>query len=205
MGRSLLLVLFIIFAMVAFVDLANIDRYLYKGICSLLDIFFESNCPDFYDIPFWSLSTLLSAIIALILSYLAIRQSNRQLEVEQEPYVVADGSIVLVGHGRHEVTLKNVGRGSALRITCSTDRKDRDKAFFEDTEPHSYYLSMNDKVESLVSEDAISKIKGNKRRNGYYFYIFYEDQMGKPYMTEVEMKLPDEGGVKLVIMENNRF
>ena len=207
--KKLIRILLIIFVIVSFIDLANIDRHLHKGACSLLDLLFDADCPDFYDIPFWSLLEVFGTISGVFVTGFAavnaIRQSNKQLSIEQEPYVVADGSISLVETEINRVTLKNVGRGSALRITCSTDEKDRDKAFFENTESHSYYLPSNNQVKSLASVDSISQIKTNKKDEACYFYIFYEDQMGKSYKTEVKMKLPDEEGKKFVVMENNRY
>ncbi|SRR3989344_175033 len=147
--------------------------------------------------------TISAVIVALYVSYRSIiievkqnKQIERQLKIEQEPYVVIDGSIALVGHGRHEVKIKNVGRGSAIRVTCSVDKNNRDEAFFENNKPHAYYLSMDEGASTLIDDSTISKIK-----NYPNFYIFYKSQLGDFYKTEVKMKmLPD----KLVIMENNR-
>jgi hypothetical protein len=150
----------------------------------------------------WDVAIAVGTILAAYFAYKAINQSNKQLEVEQEPYVVVNSSINLISNGRHMITLKNVGRGSALRITCSVDKEDKDKPFFETTESHSYNLSMNDHITAQANDSVIDKIKQNIVNNKDGFYIFYKSQLGKAYITKVKLKeIPN----KLVFMENDRI
>lgn len=128
--------------------------------------------------------------------------AQKQIEVEQEPYVVCKGLIKLVGTERHKVALKNVGRGSALRVTCTTDKSNRDKPFFEDSEPHAYYLSMNEEVTSLIDGGVINQIKSIHEGGYYYFYIYTKSQLGNMSITRVKLKLRPE---EFVVMENQRM
>jgi len=175
---------------------------LIREISTNLEPLRNLNNPFYLDPNF--LGAILTSIVAVSLGYMSIRMQRKnskhiekQLRIEQEPYVVADGSIVLVGNGLNKVTLKNVGRGSALRVTCSIDKRNRDKAFFEDTEPHSYYLSTNESVTSAINGNIILKIKQK-----LHFYIIYESRLGEIYTTDVKMKLLAE---KMVIMENQKL
>ena len=126
---------------------ANTSALLHEISANLEPLKSLSN-PVYFDPNF--LGAILTSFVALFLGYLSIRIQRKhgqyiekQLRIEQEPYVVADGSIILVGNGRNKVALKNVGRGSALRITCSVNSEDRDKAFLKTlSHIHIIYLRM---------------------------------------------------------------
>lgn len=72
------LVILIIFGVIAFLDLSNLDRYLHKGVCLALGVFFETVCPDFYDLPIWEVATTFGILVIAYFAYTAIDRPDRQ-------------------------------------------------------------------------------------------------------------------------------
>lgn len=148
--------------------------------------------------------TAFGTVAAVIVAWLAFRQSNKHLRIEQTPYVVVDNiekkpSLV-------EISIKNVGRGPALHITCSKsdDPKKRNDAFFRNTQPHSANLSGGDGKETWIVDrnvfDNLSKDDGGFK----HFFVFCESQLNTVYRTDVKIKdfNEDRGTNAYVIMEN---
>lgn len=221
--HRLFLVILSIFGIVAFLDLSNLDRYLHKEVCLILGLFFDTTCTDFYDLPIWEVSVSFGTLAAVYFAYAAIEQSNRQLEVEQTPYVVMKDRIVTAGEGRlHVVSLKNVGKGMAINLTATADPEGK-VSIIEGSNPHSIDLASGEynnnwaidegqvieglkaqgkKVKSFVIKeipDEVDLDEGNKPDSEFLLYFWYEDQIGHKYKTETTIR---HAGYFLKVMAN---
>src|SRR3989344_1651868 len=128
------------FSILVFADLSNIDSFFYKYACGLLDIIFNLACPDFYDLPFWEVTVSVGTIATAYFALAALRQSNRQLEIEQTPYVVLKDRIATAANGHvHTMSLINIGKGMAANITAYTDPAGK-ISIIEGSNPHSIDL-----------------------------------------------------------------
>ena len=210
--QKLFIVLLVIFWTVAFLDLSNLDRYLHKGICSTLDLVFETSCPDFYDLPIWEVAVSFGTLAVVYFAYAAIDQSNRQMEVEQTPYVTMKDRIVATGEGRlHVISLKNVGRGMAVNLRATAD-PDGKISMIEGSNPYSIDLGSGEYNNSwaidegqvikglqaqgkTVQNSVINEIpdeaglqEEEKDKSEFSLYYWYEDQIGHKYKTETKIR-----------------
>ncbi len=170
-----------------------------------------------------AIATTVASIIALCATYLSKKQAdknleqlNRQLEIEQTPAVIVQKPIQSGGVKRLDLTIKNVGRGSAFNIVGSSDEKNKSGGFFSDDSPHSINLfpgeEFGDNKTSFISLDKdkdTDKIRsdcGQINEGGkiyWYFYLFYEDQMKTRYRTKIKVKQRPSGSNNYyVVMEN---
>ncbi|OGH27495.1 MAG: hypothetical protein A3C27_01505 [Candidatus Levybacteria bacterium RIFCSPHIGHO2_02_FULL_39_36] len=69
----------VLFFVVAGVDLLNLDRFLYKQLCSAVLPWTAVPCADFYDIPIWNVYLLLAVLTALYNVHAEIRTTNKHL------------------------------------------------------------------------------------------------------------------------------
>lgn len=133
---------------------------------------------------------------------------RKQLEKEQEPFVVSRDDITFEKNS-FRIKLKNVGRGPAFNITgCRTSNKeDRNSAFFMNNQPHSKNLCANNtdtdgEKHWRVDKSVIDSLAQDESEKIYrFFYFFYESQLGTVYYTKVKIK-PD--GDNFIVMENKR-
>jgi len=144
---------------------------------------------------------------------ITLRLLRKQLEKEQEPFVVVrdDVSPKNKNQESYYIKLKNVGRGPALNITgCTTANIDkRNDAFFTEGQPHSKHFSANnadsEKNEKnwLIDKSVVDSLEELKNNDEIYkiFYLFYESQLGTVYYTEIKMK---KNLNKFVVMDNKR-
>lgn len=152
--------------------------------------------------PIELLSTF-GSVAAAVAAWIALRQSNKKLEIEQTPYVVLD-HIRFIDSTKFGFSIKNVG-GPALRVTFSEKGNidNRNDAFFSDDQPHSANLRTAEeshywKVDSVVLEELSFE-------SGYaYLYCFFEDQAGSLFRTKVKIKKisKDDGSIRYIVMEN---
>lgn len=204
MGRhKLFIVVIVVLGAMVFIDLTNIDRYIHKNVCLFFDLIFESNCPDFYDLPIWEVAVAFGTLATAYFAFAAIRESNKRLKIEQTPYVVVQH--VEKKPSMVEISIKNVGRGPALHVTCSNSDKfgDRNLPFFLNKEPHSVNLASGDTHDNWITErqtfEKLASSEGFK-----HFYLYYESQLHVLYRTYVKIKdvSEDRGDNLYVIMEN---
>lgn len=147
----------------------------------------------------------LGTFVAAVFAGLALRQSNKQLKIEQTPYIVLDRiKRVRVGE-TFGFTVKNIGRGSAINVTFSIKRDflSRNGAFFSNDQTHSKNFSSMEEISNWKVD--YSRLDSLTIKNGFtYLYIFFEDQSRKLYRTKVKIKKigtpPDH---KYIVMENN--
>jgi hypothetical protein len=144
----------------------------------------------------------IGTFIAAVFAGLALRQSNKQLKIEQTPYMVLD-HIVRDGN-RYGFATKNVGRGPAVNITFNKSDKmsKRNDAFFSNDQQHSAnFYPFEESHYWYVDGNVIDKLKHD---NDYAFlYIFYNNQSDETFMTKVKIKRIKPGGnVAYVVMEN---
>lgn len=156
------------------------------------------------DINSWIVLQSIGTIAAVLVAILAIRQSNKHLKVEQTPYVVVEqigkkASLV-------EISIKNIGRGPALHVTCSKsdDPKKRNESFFRDTQPHSVNLASGEKHSEWIVDRNVFDDLNSDSENYKHLFVFCEGQLGILYRTDVKIKdIEEERGSKCyVVMEN---
>ena len=146
---------------------------------------------------------------AFVVSIFTLYLHRRQLEKEQEPFVVARDDVSF-RENNFKIKLKNVGRGPAFNITgCRTSsEKERNRAFFMNNQPHSKNLCANNAdVESekhwRIDKFVMDSLSENKVNGEIYKYFcfFYESQLGSVYYTKVKIK---KNGSNYIVMDNER-
>lgn len=220
--------------LLVFIDLSSIDSILYKNVCRVLSISFYVTCPDFYDLPFWEVTVSVGTIATAYFAFAAIKQaikeskqaakqSNKQLEIEQTPYVVLRDRITTVTGGHvHTMSLANIGRGMAANVTASTDPSGN-ISIIDGSNPHSidfasggvnsgWALDDGQFIRGLAQQGI--KIKSNvladipdenglavkdKDKADFYVYLRYQDQIGHTYITRTKIR---HSGSFLKVMEN---
>ena len=157
------------------------------------------------DLKSWiEVFTAIGTLAAAIFAGFALRQSNKQLKIEQSPYLVLDH---IKPYGRNQVGfyIKNIGRGPAMHITFSLieQSSNRNDAFFSNDQPHSANLSSQ--TESgwwLVDTHTLTRLAFN---DSYaYLFAYFESQAGNLYRTNVKIKkITKSGGIiEYIVMEN---
>ena len=204
-GRFLLIV-GATFTLLVLFDVANWDCGSYKILCNSLSAIFITNCTDFYDVPFWSMLSSLGTIVALTAAWFAIRQSNKQLEIEQTPHVILD-HIKRIGH-RYGFAVKNVGRGPAVHIIFSRngDATSRNEGFFSNDQNHSAnFFPSEESHYWMVDENTLDELKHDE--NGFtHLYIFFEGQSNILYKTVVKIKrITDKNKNSAYVVMENKF
>ncbi len=176
----------------------------------------------------WTALEAVGTIAAFVIALWAIFQSrkhfNKQIETEQEPFILATDPMELKKERRdiankdsdnyveqYEFKIKNVGRGPALKITGGINRNKDNAPFFADEFPHSYGLSSTEfeltRIDKFRIEEMQTEQVGKEQRR--FFYLFYYDQMGNKYITKVIIKKRIADAKKnmpefYVVMGNNR-
>ena len=164
----------------------------------------------------WNGLEAIGTLLAFFAAIWAINESNKQsqkaleriekqLEIEQEPYVVVKNPIT-IGDNFLYLNVKNVGRGPALSVVGGTRPKDINQSFFSDTEPHAEYLSAGEGREEAWKVDLsrLGEMQAVEEGESKYpiFYLFYKSQLGRWYQTLVKVRELGESNYK--VMENNR-
>jgi len=160
-----------------------------------------------------SIGTIAAAfvsVVAVIISVITFYLLRKQLEKDQEPFVVVRDDVSL-RNNKYCIKLKNVGRGPALDITgCKTaEIERRNDAFFAKDQPHSKHFSANnadrEKGEEgwRIDKSMVDSLETVQVNNETYkiFYLFYKSQLRDVYRTKVKMKKTENG---FVIMDNER-
>ncbi len=177
-----------------------------------------------YNSRVWDIGVSLSALLVVYFAYRAVKQTSKQLEIEQTPYVVLSDRITTAGDDRlHTISLKNIGRGSAVNITATTDPQGK-ISIIEGSNPHSINLASKDYhngwaidegqlikglknqgkiikksiIQELPDENSIDK-EEEKYKSEFFIYIWYNDQYGHRYETEAKIR---RSGLFFKVMEN---
>jgi len=157
------------------------------------------------DIFKWTAAGSIATAAAFYATYKMLLELKKQVELEQEPYVVVKSPIVIKGNFLH-LNVKNVGRGPALSVVGGTKPKDRNQAFFSDSEPHAEYFSAGKGHKDWkVDYGRLGEMQTIKEGSLEYpvFYLFYKSQLGCWYQTLVKIReLEDKDKYK--VMENSR-
>lgn len=207
----------IVMISIGFFDANNLDNFLYQ--------YLRIGPLTYYDLPIWELFTAIGTIsavaVALYASHKSIKHVEKQLEIEQEPHVIAKDGVSIDGIDSSDarkpigylmLRLKNIGRGPALRVTVTGVTDDPNKSLFEDKkEPHSCDLGSGDEkndwkidehqLKMLVQEKHKLEITKIDNAHPIYLYIFFKDQLGKPNKVRVKL-LRSGSGDFLKVMEN---
>lgn len=114
----------------------------------------------------------IGTFVAAVFAGFALRQSNKQLRIEQIPHVVLDH--IVRESSRYGFATKNIGRGPAVHVTFSTgdDISKRNNAFFSNDQPHSAnFYPFEESHYWYVDGNVLDSLK---HKNDYaYLYIFY--------------------------------
>lgn len=157
----------------------------------------------------WTMWEAIGTCAAAAISTFTLLLLKKQLEKEQEPFVVARDDVSFE-NSSFKIKLKNVGRGPAFNITgCRTSNgKERNDAFFMNNQPHSKNLCANNadaegEKQWRIDKSVADSLKEFKTNNEIYkyFYFFYESQLGSVYYTKVKIK---KDGNNFIVMENKR-
>lgn len=167
----------------------------------------------------WEALGSIGAIFAVVVAILAIRQSNKHLEIEQEPYVVISDGIDVGGidsnansQGKRYLLLniKNVGRGPAIRVTMSTNRRNPNQAFFQSDQPHSVDLaSGQEKTKWKIDQQNFKTFLGingtdiNRMKKSIELFIHYHNQLKIEEVTCVKLDY-DTSKSFFKVMENKK-
>lgn len=132
-----------------------------------------------------------------------IKEYRKQLEIEQRPYVVIAERVDIQGiesggdktKNYLKVRIRNIGRGSAIRITVNKSPSDPDEAFLNNSEPHSVDLASNsNKFGLIIDESAMKKMV--LKKNGtfknekipLFLFIHFRNQLDGRYQIRVKLK-----------------
>lgn len=227
---NLLPLLLFLIVFLSFLDLSNLDNELHSTLCDFLNLNSSITCLDYYDLPIWEVFVTFGTILTAIIALKAINQSNKQMELEQTPYVVLKDGVVTAPSTQkpkgklHSVSIKNVGKGSSYNIRLTADPKGQ-ISIIEGSNPNSIDLGISESYTTwAIDEECV--IKGFKEQNitishsvmnelpnendleakdlekaDFKFYIWYEDNMGRRYKTTTTVRY---SGLFLKIM-NNKF
>lgn len=156
-----------------------------------------------FESPSWNVIGSLGAAAAALAAFGAIRQSNKQLKIEQTPYVTLDH--ILRQENRFGFAIKNIGKGPAVHVTFSISDKtsNRNEAFFSDDQPHSANLRSSEESHYwMVDNNVLERLS---LKGGFAFlYIFFEDQANNLFRTRVKIKkiIKSGGIIEYTVMEN---
>jgi hypothetical protein len=174
---------------------------------------------------FWDMGVSIGTLLAAFFAFRAVRQTSKQLEIEQTPYIVMSDRISTAAEGRmHTISLKNIGRGSAINVTVTSDPEGK-ISIIEGTNPHSINLSSAEphngwaidesrvieglKIQGIEIKKSISqelpdennaKNENEIKKSDFFIYIWYKNQYGHRYKTEAKMR---HSGPFFKVMENN--
>lgn len=195
-------------------DAQNLDNFLYQSL--------HFGPLKYYDFPLWNFLTVVGTMSAVAVALYASNKSSKyvekQLEIEQKPYVIIKEGVLLPKIGspsdprEYLLNLKNIGRGPAFRVTVSTSKRDKDKPLFKDVEePHSCDLGSNDEktgwkidshnLELLIYEKYNLNMGEINSSHPLDLYIFFKDQLKKEYTVETKLQMAGSGNF-LKVMEN---
>jgi len=161
----------------------------------------------FPDKSFWTPLAAIGTVGAALMAWKANLVVQKQLAIEQKPYVVLVDEIFV-----HEVVnkkdlpiddldikVKNVGRGPALRVTITGLKTDRNNAFFEADQPHSIDLFSGEKkidwkvdshnLKMIIKDQTGKEISTfSKFNQPIFLYIHYFNQDEKEFITKVRLE-----------------
>lgn len=185
---ALILVFFI------FVDISNLDSFFHKTLCSASTILPTSVvCPDFYDIPIWSVlevsGVIATVIVALWSVNIGLKQANKQEKNAQEIKMDQDMPLILINEGPRlhangsiQFTLVNVGKGVAKDIYV----------FIENVEIEGNFSMLNSSeaqkdISTNLYPDRLRKIESliqNDKDGILEMKILYKDMYDREFTTE---------------------
>lgn len=143
------------------------------------------------------------AIAAAGAAWFTIQQSNKQLKIEQTPYVTLDHIKRI--ENRYGLAIKNIGRGPAVNITFSKslNKSCRNEPFFSNDQPHSANLmSPEESHYWMVDGNILDNLK--VMENFSYVYLYFESQSKVIFRTKVKIKkiINNKGDGEYIVMEN---
>lgn len=77
--HSLFIVLFVLFLLIGFLDIINVDSMVYKSLCTAFSSITKSPCTDYYDVPIWQVYLSAAIVSALYHVHAELRISNKHL------------------------------------------------------------------------------------------------------------------------------
>lgn len=194
---TLILIYFLLSFIAFFIDVVfNLDQIIYLKLFKY----------EFYDFPYLNFLGTISTFFATAIAFYAIYESGKNLEkqlnIEQTPFVVAYGQL---NKGEVKLKIKNIGRGAAsnIRVSYIPPRIENNQyvyvesPMFKDNQPHTQDLSMNERIEDWEIWPAgfvrVDEYRNKDYPQTIFIYIKYLDQLKNEYITRVqfEIKYPD--------------
>lgn len=199
-SNRLIQILIGVVGIIALVDLTNWDNDLHRWLCILLNTNRSVACHSYYDLPLWEVGAAVGTILAALAAYAAIKQSSKQLEIEQTPHVVLQDHIGTTNdYSAHEmrtrvhtIKVKNVGRGSAIHISVTAD-PEGEISIIEGSNPHTINLAAKEYNNSWAIDET-QVIKGLEKQGisveGTIIDHFpKEETLAKESIKDAEFKL----------------
>lgn len=180
--KSLLTNLVCILFIIGVLDIFNIDDALY---CFTTLNFLLKPCV-YYDLPFWEVLTAVGTISSGLFAYAALNQSNTQLKAEQTPIIVGQTiSKEQQGiNGPYYLEFKNIGKGTALKLSVTTDYDGRVSALVEESQNYLYY-----KGDGFTQGFPITSESVIEKSNEIILYLHYFDINYNRYKTVSKFKV----------------
>jgi len=224
--RPILIVVSTLFLVLIF-DIGNIDNIIYQYFCVFVSwLNFTTFCPKYYDIQIWDFLIVVGTISAGYFAYRALIESNKRLEIEQSPYIVFTDRITTNAHNQvHTISLKNIGRGSAMNIIATADPQGL-ISIIDGSNPHSidllrgeyntgWAINENRTTEGLkqqgifikktILEDIPDENKltnEEKDKSDFNLFLWYRDQLENKYKTVGKFR---HSGYFLKLMDNKIY
>ncbi len=151
----------------------------------------------------WNLLTSIGTIAAAFLAYKALNQSNRQLQGEQRPYIVAGN----ISYNGNDIQFKNVGKGTAFNLYVSSDPKGNVHIQHPSLPEFQFIEPGKELTTLMVDENRIISYYGlnkqlkhlNELKEEFHLYFWYKDVSGKHYRTQSTFK---KSGLNLKSIDN---
>lgn len=187
------------FLFILVLDLSGLDAIFHKGLCLIFSIFNRNVvCPDYYDIPFWSLFEVVGVFatvgVAIFFGLAGIKQANKQEKSAQELQMDQDLPIIFLNPGSRlhqsgavSLHLMNVGKGMAKDVYVYIDDVLIDGNFSMHTKVPTDSTKLDVKVidtEALPDvKTALSQKVSQVGREEIMMKITYKDIHNREFVT----------------------
>lgn len=171
--KSSLIFFLILFAVIFLTNIFTINKWI------------VSNDPSF-----WQSLSVIGTFIAISIALYSISESNKraekQLEIEQTPYLVAYG---LIEKENPILCIKNIGRGMARNVQVVKIDKEKDNVLTCD-EDSTYDMGQNETLKIPIDKFDLEVCSNHYRDNKFDFYFRYFSILNnKEHLIKVETEL----------------
>lgn len=191
-ANNLALDILILSVLIVIVDFLNIDNSIYQIVClNLKSWHIIIDCQQYYDLPLWQVLTSFGTILAGLFAYQAINQQNKQLHANQTPIIVTPFGL---GVNKDSISIKNVGKGVALKIFVTLDYEGKNSAQKTSSPDLSYAVPTNSSQQDSVIQLDSNKVSKSINRNMIILFVHYSDSEKNLYTTQAIFRALKENG-----------